>query len=189
MTGENSNQTIKKQTRLVTRPAVELIPPVQRVEVTLGKINFLPTFWLAGLSEYPRAQKRQWFFGIIFYSAHIRPASIRPAHPEILLQSAFMDVNRNNLKCFSRDIFSQHLKKQAGKAVKTGKRAVLFLKKSPAWIRMAGRHSCSASMVSSISANVVYMRPSRWLDGKVCHPKILISNPMAGITFLPESPY
>jgi hypothetical protein len=49
-------------------PCREVIPLVQRVEVTLGKINFLPTFWLAGLSEYPAAQKRQWFLENNFYS-------------------------------------------------------------------------------------------------------------------------
>ena len=94
MTGENSNQTIKKQTRLVTRPAVEVIPPVQRVEVTLGKINFLPTFWLAGLSEYSNSRKRQWFFEKKIYRTGGWLRQSRQARLEILLQWAFQSVNK-----------------------------------------------------------------------------------------------
>jgi hypothetical protein len=151
MTGENSNQTIKKQTRLVARPAAVLTAG-STCRGHPREINSLPTYWLAGLSEYNSSRKRQWFFENIFFA----PWSRGRIFVARVLEPACYQHSRTSTRKLEKNrpvkILFRSREKAGEKATKTGIRDAVFFEPASGFaprMRRRGLHSCSASRVPS----------------------------------------
>jgi len=151
MTGENSNQTIKKQTRLVARPAAEFIRWFDVSRPPSGD-QFPANLLASGIVRIQQLAETSTVFRKYFFRPLEPGPDIRGPRLGTRLLSAFQDVNKKvGKKSTGENSFSQPRKsrRKGDNNRHPGRR---FFESAPGFaqrVRRRGWHSCSESRVPS----------------------------------------
>ena len=117
------------------------------------EINFLLTFLLAGLSEYPGSRKRQWFFKNKIVAHEAGAGNCRADALKSFCNRSSQASTRKAQYFLSVDFFSNPREKAAEYGVKSKFLSPRFIVRNAPADRVSApavRHSCSRSMDSPI---------------------------------------